>query len=124
MPFFRRVPSVKTLQPVFGERSQEARDLLREDRDPEDYESVKKWIKQCHHKPRYTELLMEALNEVAGTGGVESIWLQDAVTWPTCDYLNTGDSYAATLIFNRANMTVRVTSVGDLLETGRYKTKE
>lgn len=124
MPLFRRVPSVKTLHPVFGDRSQEARDLLKEDRNPEDYKSVKQWIKQCHHKPRKTELLMEALNEVAGTCGVEPIWLEDDITWPTFDYLNTGDSYATTLIFNRVDMTVQVTSVGDLMETGRYKTKE
>lgn len=59
---------------------------------------------------------MEALNEVAETHGVEALWAPSDTHWPSYEYLNTGDTYAPTLIYNRENTTVRVGSWGDLVE--------
>ncbi|MFA5375936.1 MAG: hypothetical protein WC455_09355 [Dehalococcoidia bacterium] len=113
---FRRVPSVKTLEPVFKERSQEAREILQGSRDPMNYESVRKWVESCYHKPRRREIIMEALNVVAETCGVEALWGPNDTVWPSYEYLNAGDSYAPTVIHDLKNKTVRVCSWGDLVE--------
>ena len=98
-----RLPSVKTLEPVFGERAERARAYLERWR-------LKRWS---------TDVMMERLDQYAGTCGVECIWTdgrQDTLDGPRYLYLNTGDTYAATLILDRDYGRLRVGSWGDLVE--------
>ena len=97
----KRLPSVKKLTLVFGDRAKEARELLEKKRKTTDYKSVQSWESQCYNRPRYIDRLLCALNEIAGTHGVEPIYTSDMSKpyWPEYQYLNTGDPYATTLIY-------------------------
>ena len=67
-----RLPSMKTLERVAGERAKEVRELLEQKRKTVDYQSVREWEKLCWNRPRYSERLMCALNEILGGYGVVS----------------------------------------------------
>lgn len=108
-----RIPSIKTLQPIFGERAKEARELLQGTRKTKAYQSVQDWMRQCYHEPIYQDRLMVALNEIAGTYGVESFETHKNNRY---DYLNAGDPYSATLIYSHTTNTVRVSAWGDIVE--------
>lgn len=84
-----------------------------------------KWIDQCLTRPKRIELIMDALDEVCETFGVVPIWGEDDFRYPVADYLNTGDTYSATILFNRISGTFRITTWGDFFEKNerRYKLK-
>jgi hypothetical protein len=82
------------------------------------------WINQCYHKPRASEIALEALNELLGTHGVEVIrderfhcpfdsYLGDIVA----SYLNTGDAYATTILLDHISSKWRLISWGDFVES-------
>lgn len=116
-----RLPTIQTLAAVFGDRAHEARELLEKKRKTTDYESVRVWEAQSFNRPRYTERLMCALNEIAGALGVDALFKATDANQPVYEYLNMGDSYAATLVFNREAHTIRVASIGDILERSRME---
>ncbi len=65
----------------------------------EQFPQTAKWFLQCHNPPKSQELKMSALNELLGCYGVEAIG--DFNNYPpVChfEYLNTGDTYSATII--------------------------
>lgn len=111
-----RLPSIKTLTEVFGDRAKEARLLLECKLSTRDYKSVQEWEAQCHNIPPYSARLMCALNEIAETYGVEPLWEIDDVFWPSYEYLNAGDTYATTLIRNNKTGTITVGCWGDIVE--------
>ena len=113
---FLRVPSVKTLTEVFGENARKARAYLKGELDPDENENVAEWIRHCWHEPPWIDKVMEVLNELAETFGVEAIFRESDDSWPTFLYLNTGDTYAPTLIFNCEKLTIYVSSWGDVVE--------
>ena len=61
----------------------------------------------------------EAINEIAGFHGVEYLG-KNKRTGEAIYYLNAGDSYAPTIIFQGARLFV--STVGDLIEGGRVRT--
>lgn len=99
-----RLPGVKTLERVFGERAKDARTYLERWR-------LKRWA---------ADVMMERLDQYADTCGVECIWTDgrqdDARYGPRYLYLNTGETYADTLILDRDEGRVWVGSWGDLVE--------
>ena len=110
-----RLPSVKPLSAVFGDRAKEARELLEGVRNTRQYESVKTWEAQCLNPPSYHERLMCALDEIAETHGVEALWGAGQY-WPEYEYLNAGDTYAPTLIYKLESGRFFVGCWGDLVE--------
>ena len=110
-----RFPSIKTLTPVFGDRASEARELLIGTRKTWDYASVNAWADQCYTVPNRHDRLMCALNEIAETHGVEVLMGRDE-QWPDYEYLNSGDTYTATLIYSNKTGTFRVGCWGDIVE--------
>lgn len=110
-----RLPSVNTLQTVFGSNAKSARELLEKKASPSDYKCVREWVDQCYCKPTYIEKLMLALDHLAGTHGVEGIF-NGCAEWPDYEYLNAGDAYAPTLIYSRLKGTFRVACWGDIVE--------
>jgi hypothetical protein len=117
-------PTVKTLQTqlrISRETALKVRKVLDGRLDPETFESVSNWVRQCYHKPRTIDLKLKACDEILETFGVESIEDPNAYVDPyhmnfTHDYLNTGDSYAATLIRDNRTGRVFVGSWGDIAE--------
>lgn len=91
-----RLPSIKTLADVFGSNAREARRVLEMSRaELETLPACEARVKECYHRPATSDLRLTALDALAGTNGVEGFQVRDG-GW--CEYLNTGDTYAATLL--------------------------
>lgn len=67
---------------------------------------------ECYHSPTTTDVRMHALNVAARTHGVEHL---QSTRGEVAYYLNTGDTYAPTII--RWHGTYRVQAWGDFVET-------
>ena len=61
-------------------------------------------------------LLMTALNDLLGTCGVEHIGEVHTTNGPPVEYLNTGDSYAATLVYYRESGKFKVQDYATAVE--------
>lgn len=75
-----------------------------------------KWISDCYNKPRRIDLILSALNELLECSGVEAFRSGNGAQWAIAEYLNTGDTYAATVLFRHDTGTFRLTSWGDFFE--------
>ncbi len=81
------------------------------------------WIRACYHDPTARafsrrEVVLAALDEIIGTCGVEALGPSDNDPHyvPRYSYLNTGDSYAATLVYKRDTDHIYVSSWGTIAE--------
>ena len=107
-------PSIKALKLVFGERAKEAKLVLTTDL-YNTYESVIALKKSCYNPPSKAYCIMTALNEIAEAHGVES-FSEPGDYSPHkiyVDYLNTGDSYNSTILYDGR---FKVTTIGDYIE--------
>ena len=101
-----RAPSVKALTTQLHITEDEAntvRGLIKGTVDPETVEATEGWVRQCHHRPPDSDLILHAIDATLNTHGVEYIGGGPQDTWdwrPDYEYCNTGDSYAATIIRN------------------------
>lgn len=86
-----------------------------------DFPATNRWLDQCFNPPNRLELILSALNELLECHGVESIWSKRDELRPVAEYLNTGDTYAPTLLFFRPSTSFRVTSWGDFVETNQTR---
>lgn len=89
--------------------------------DPETVEATEDWIRQCFHRPRESELQMHALNTLFDLHGVEAIqaegeWVDSYYGDIVATYLNTGDSYALTVVLDSDTGEFLLTSWGDYVE--------
>jgi hypothetical protein len=108
----RRIPSIKTLTPVFGGKSSEARKILGMTRSElEALPAGAARVAECYHPPKTYDLRLTCLDALGETCGVEAFQLRDG---SYCDYLNTGDTYTPTLLRFRGNY--RVACWGDIAE--------
>lgn len=111
-----RAPSMKTLRSLYwldNSKRQEIRELLHGEIDTYTYESVITWVGQCYHEPDLIERIMCAMNEILNTHGVEAIWHKRELK---ATYCNTGESFAATIVYRYDPDSFQVTSWGDLIE--------
>lgn len=109
-----RTPSIKTLREVFGDRAAEAKKILRMTRaELLETPAGAARERECFHPPATSDLRMTVLDALAGTYGVEAFrTTRRGGYW--CEYLNAGDTYAATLIRFRGHY--RVACWGDIAE--------
>lgn len=128
-----KAPSLKRLLETFSEVTRNQADLIRalahaaDDREklrtliethcPE----TDKYARSCFHDPYRSSgwrrtLVMHAIDYLLGTGGVEPLGPVDMHNGPPFEYCNTGDTYAATLIFCRDADEIRIGSWGDYAE--------
>ena len=108
-----RTPSSKTLRLIYGDNAKEAKALLKANRaDLLKNEAADRMRRDCYSTVRNFELRLCALNALGEFHGVECV---TATNGEYAEYLNAGDSYAATLI--RWNGRYRVQSIGDFIET-------
>ena len=107
-----RLPSIKTLGAVFGNKAREARAILEMTRAQlEALPAGAARARECLHPPKTYDLRMSCLDALGASYGVES-FLTSRAGW--CVFLNTGDTYAPTLV--RFNSRYRVASWGDIAE--------
>lgn len=106
-----RLPSIKTLSQVF-EDPKRARQILEMTRAQLlELDVCIARERECYHPPKTSELRLTALNSLeSGLHGVE----YGTVKERNFTYLNTGDTYAATVIYFDTNY--RVQSLGDFIE--------
>jgi hypothetical protein len=72
---------------------------------PRTVPAAEQWERQCYNRPSLHELTMCALDSLLGTHGVECIGDVDMHDGPPVEYLNTGDSYAHTVVWYRDRKT-------------------
>jgi len=88
--------------------------------DPETLPGVARWVDQCWHKPRRVDLVMAALDELTEGHGVEPI--DDQAAWDhyygstVALYVNQGDTYAATIVYDIDAGSFELTTWGDWIE--------
>jgi hypothetical protein len=114
------IPSKAKLEQAFPGHGAKLRGLLSGDIDPLTYPAVAQWAAQCYNAPRDSELVEKALDAELGTHGTEAI-RGDMWNRFYCDavaiYLNTGDTYATTLIFDIPARRWIVASLGSFVES-------
>lgn len=74
------------------------------------------WVDACYNRPDDTELMLHAADVLLGTHGVESLGPVDTRSGPPFAYLNTGDTYADTVVYNSETRRFMVCSWGDIAE--------
>lgn len=86
---------------------------------PETFKSVQEWLRTCYNRPSQTELILHAFNEVIEGYGVEALGEVDMHDGPPFEYINQGDTYDTTLVYNHRKGTLFVSSWGDVAERNR-----
>lgn len=114
-----RTPSVKTLSAVFSDPVEAKRILTMSHAELSAHPVGAERIHECYHHPKWYDVRLTVLNSIdPGLYGVESC---ETTGGEYADYLNTGDTYAPTLIYWRGNY--RVQSIGDFIERQREQFK-
>ena len=75
--------------------------ILRGKADPCTVPAAERYRLQCYNEPDRHTLVMIALDDLAGTHGVEHIGPVERWRGPPLEYLNTGDTYDETLLWFR-----------------------
>jgi len=104
--------SVKALTELFGDNASAARAIMRGTLDPCDVPGVVEpaWV----NVPSVQVLRMRALGILGEFFGVENVY--DVIGRQRFTYLNAGDVYASTVIFNPETGTYSISTVGDRVE--------
>jgi hypothetical protein len=89
--------------------------------DLDQFKSVNHMRKQCYNPPNELNEKMEALNELIDGHGIESSRMEGYYKnhyWSDCIclYVNQGDTYAITIIYDVVNDRIEFTSWGDWIE--------
>ena len=86
--------------------------MIRGEESPQTVPEVQVWISECYGTPDRNELIMYAANVLIGGHGVEAHF-PDENPHPRFTYVNRGDTYDPTLIFDLETHKYSVTSWGD-----------
>lgn len=120
---YHMTPSIRTLRQHWPlDTARKLRKVLDGTTDPESYDAVERWVRLCYGPPRRQELILAACDAILETHGTEAIHAEGAhvdsyhFDIVAC-YCNTGDSYAATILYDTARDRFVVTSWGDWVET-------
>ena len=83
-------------------------------KDPDQYKSVQDWSRQCFNAPSYNERVEVAVNELLGGFGAEAIPFEGS--WPEISYINMGDTYDLTVVFDYSEEKIYATDWGTIVE--------
>ena len=112
-----RIPSVKKLALVFGDKAKEARKILEMSRSELiELPAGAARVAECYHPPKTYDIRLHCLDALGETYGIEA---QENNEGEFMDWLNVGDTYAPTIIRWRGNYLV--SSWGDVVENPRNK---
>jgi hypothetical protein len=96
-----RSPSVKRLAEVFGSNAKQAKKVFAMSRDDLlETEAGRRREDECFNPPKLWDLRMHVLDNLAETSGIEEFITRKG---EHVEYLNAGDTYAATLVYFRGN---------------------
>ena len=85
-------------------------------RDPLDFARVDSYARRCYGEPDASTLKLMALDEIIEGFGLESVRDPDDEFHYQFSYVNTGDTYTATFIYDEDTGEFHVTNVGDYIE--------
>jgi hypothetical protein len=119
----RRIDAMlnQNIKDAWPDQANQIISLISGDLDPETFNQVQSWTRQCYNLPRDDELIMCAINELIEGHGVEAIryddmyidsYHQDIVA----TYVNMGDTYNTTILLDSATGDYQVTCWGDYVE--------
>jgi hypothetical protein len=119
-----KVPSTKAFREAFPSippaKITKLRKILRGDLDPLSVPSVERWALQCFNRPAQIELLLSAANDLLDGFGVEPLETQEEwetlTSGPRREYINMGETYAVTLIYDHDHGRFFLASYGDVVE--------
>lgn len=117
-------PSLKTIAAAFPHLDEtqvkKVKGLMDGSVDPGEFESVRKWVAECWHKPSRFDRRLKALNELLeGHGVIDILGPNDEMRG---EYINTGDIYNATIVYSYIHQSDWfVTTVGDFVETAERR---
>lgn len=74
------------------------------------------WVAKCYHRPSRHALRMEMINEELEGFGVEAIFAEHDALSPDAEYINMGDTYSTTVLWDDIEGKFLVTTWGDWLE--------
>jgi hypothetical protein len=110
-------PSINTLENVFPGKGKELRKVLEMSRDELILHpaGAKRYL-DCYHPPTTEDLRLCVLDSVAETYGVEYISSEgdDYNSFSSYEYLNVGDSYSNTIVYDLCTKRYKVACLGDL----------
>jgi hypothetical protein len=120
-----KLPSIKTLESAFPGKGKTLRTLLESPAAVRAHPAAVELARQCYNAPSLCYMRLTALNAEAETFGIEAVWRADgskdcANGRPAFEYLNTGDTYAPTIIRKDTGRYI-VASWGDIVERGDYE---
>ena len=112
------------LKSCFPEKWEEINKLLTGETSPDTYNSVSYWVKQCYNEPSKEEKIEVALNQILEGFGIETIsgdYVNPFYQTIIALYVNLGDTYIATLLFDTNKKRWLITSFGDFVEKNQKK---
>ncbi len=112
-------PSIKTLDRAFPGKGKVLRRLLESSAAVREHPAAVELARRCYNPPGMAYMRLTALNAEAGTCGIEAAYAENCASRPAFEYLNTGDTYALTII-RWADGRYQVASWGDIAERGGY----
>lgn len=113
------LPSIKTLDSAFPGYGKDLRQVLEMNRSQlAQHPAGAARIAECYHPPKTYDVRLHVLDSIAETCGVEYIEHEDDTfhTVYGLDYLNTGDSYTRTIIYDHSKGRYIVAAWGDIVE--------
>lgn len=116
-------PSIKALDRAFPGKGRELRKAFEAKRaELALHPAGAARIAECYHPPKTYDVRMHVLDAIAETHGVEYIQHKDDTFKQVkgFDYLNTGDTYALTIVRNCVSGSYRVASCGEITERSCY----
>lgn len=115
----KKLPSLKTLAFHFGTLGPAIREVLewhwKEDLDLK-YPAFKEWVEKHHHIPRSLDQQMWLLNHILQGHGVECLQKRDVFGTPEMQYVNMGDTYVTTIIWDDGRKAWFIEGYGDWVE--------
>lgn len=115
-------PSKQKLTEAFGDCGKDLRNIITGQRSPMTCPRTEEWVHSCYNPPNPRELQMNALDEIMVGFGVEAIR-----SGPSSDdkiiatYVNMGDTYNTTIVYNYDTDQFEITSWGDWVEWAEKK---
>ena len=109
---------------ITAETARRVADLVNEDVDARDHPAVIQWAESCYHDPRESrnarpECILVAVNaELGGSGveGIEGAWVDGYACNIQAAYVNMGDTYTPTILYDNVRERFVLTSCGDWAE--------
>ena len=105
---------------ISKEKAKEIKALCNYEINPNRYEYVQNWIRQCYNIPSRDEMILLAIDEIIGGYGTEAIQKENEhVDNYHFDiiftYVNMGDTYIASVFYDTKNNKYFISCLGNLL---------